>query len=373
MAERKLVTIDVRPGAVMESQSGLHALHPRIFGAFEEAEGRPCIGAIVMHPASNFMGHYLISPLARRGVSCMGLNSRYAGNDAVLIMERVTQDLGAGVRYLRDIGYEKVVLIGNSGGAALASFYQAQAEHLTALTTPAGDPTGLSPGDLPPVDGVVLSAAHAGRSRLLKEWLDPSVVDESDGLGADPDLDMYNPKNGPPYSEAFLAGYMEAQRRRKQRIDGWVGRRLRQLRSDGGPRRDEAFVIHRTYADPRFLDLSIDPNDREPGGIWAGGDARAVNYAANSLGRYTSLTAYMSQWSEASQADGPDNIARTSVPVLFLEHTGDGSSFPSTTKLWTDAAKGRLTQCELKGGNHYLHGQPELVELAAERIADWAH
>ena len=91
------------------------------------------------------MGHYLIGPLAERGICCMGLNSRYMGNDTVLLMERAIQDLGAGVQFLRAAGYEKVVLIGNSGGAALASFYQAQAEKLTAHHFPDGDPTHLHP------------------------------------------------------------------------------------------------------------------------------------------------------------------------------------------------------------------------------------
>ncbi len=139
-----------------------------------------------MHPTSNFMGHYLIGPLAERGICCMGLNSRYVGNDTVLLMERAIQDLGAGVQYLRAAGYEKVVLVGNSGGAALASFYQAQAEKLTATHLPDGDPTHLHPGDLPPVDGIALCAAHLGRSRLMRDWIDPSVTDEHDPLSVEP-------------------------------------------------------------------------------------------------------------------------------------------------------------------------------------------
>ena len=91
-----LVGIDVKPGARLESQSGLQMLRPRIWGALQEPAGRRRVAAIVMHPASNFMGHYLIGPLAQRGVACMGLNSRYAGNDTLLLMERVLQDLGAG-------------------------------------------------------------------------------------------------------------------------------------------------------------------------------------------------------------------------------------------------------------------------------------
>lgn len=94
MTELKLAVIDVKPGAAMESQSGLQLLRPRIYGAWMEPPGPKRVAAIVMHPASNFMGHYLIAPLAARGVACMGLNSRYAGNDTLLLMERVIQTWG---------------------------------------------------------------------------------------------------------------------------------------------------------------------------------------------------------------------------------------------------------------------------------------
>lgn len=122
MPDLQLAVIDVRPGAAMESQSGLQLLRPRIYGAWMRPAGPRRAAAIVMHPTSNFMGHYLIEPLARRGVACMGLNSRYAGNDTLLLMERAIQDLGAGVQYLRAQGYDKVVLVGNSGGASLSCF-----------------------------------------------------------------------------------------------------------------------------------------------------------------------------------------------------------------------------------------------------------
>ncbi len=366
---RELVAIDVRPGAAMESQSGLAMLHPRVWGAIERAGSRR-VAAIVMHPASNFMGHYLISPLRERGVTCMGLNSRYVNNDSQLIMERVIQDLGAGVKWLRQEGFERIALIGNSGGAALASFYQAQAERLTATHTPAGDPIDLTPDDLPPVDGIALAAAHSGRSRLIAEWLDPSVIDEADSLSADPAIDMFNPENGPPFKAAWLATYRVAQFARRARLDAWALARLRQLRAIRNGPRDQAFIIYRTCADPRTLDLSIDANDRPPGTIW--GDARMVNYAANSVGRYTTLTAYLSQWSAMSQADGPDNLARTKVPVLLLEYTADASVLPSTNALWTAAAKGRIERHAVKGGNHYLAGQPSLVVEVTDRIAAWA-
>jgi pimeloyl-ACP methyl ester carboxylesterase len=368
----QLVAIDVKPGAAMESQSGLQLLRPRIYGALmAPADGNQRVATIVMHPTSNFMGHYLIAPLAARGIACMGLNSRYAGNDTVLLMERAIQDLGAGVKYLRAAGYEKVLLIGNSGGAALASFYQAQAERLTAHHFPDGDPTHLHANDLPPVDGIALCAAHLGRSRLLRDWIDPAVTDEQDLLSCDSALDMYAARHAVPYDREFLQRFRAAQGERIARIERWVTERLALLRTTPGAPRDQAFVVYRTHADPRCLDLTLDANDRAIGSVW--GDARQVNYACNAMGRTTSLTAFLSQWSSRSQADGPTNLARTTVPTLLLTYTADQSTFPSTRDAWMQAGATRIRNVDIVGGNHYLAGQPELVTQAADHLAEWAH
>lgn len=370
MNSAELISIDVRPGAAMESQSGLQAMRPRIWGAFMRV-ARAKVAAIVMHPTSNFMGHYLLGPLAERGVAILGLNSRYLGNDCVLILERVIQDLGAGVNWLRKEGYDRILLIGNSGGGALVSLYQAQAERLTITDTPAGDPIDLKPSDLPRADAIVLSAAHLGRSRLMETWIDPSQIGEHDPLISNPDLDMFNPENGPPFSREFMTVYRWAQRARNARIETWARTKLRQLRSRPDGLQDMAFVIHRTLADPRCLDPSLDSNDRLPNStIW--GPPKLQNYAANSMGRYTSLTGYLSQWSAASRGDGPANLARTSTPVLLLEHSADASVFPSDLDEWAKAAAGRVDRHMLKGGNHYLAGQPHLVVEAADKITAFA-
>jgi len=371
MPELQLAVIDVKPGASLESQSGLQMLRPRIFGAFMAPSGPKKVAAIVMHPTSNFMGHYLIGPLAERGVCCMGLNSRYMGNDTLLLMERAIQDLGAGVKHLRAMGYEKVLLIGNSGGAALSSFYQAQAERLTATHFPDGDPTHLHADDLPPVDGIALCAAHLGRSRLLRDWIDPSVTDEHDVLSVDPELDMYDARHRVPYSAEFLARFQGAQKARLDRIEQWALGRLEQLRTTPGAPRDQAFIVYRTHADPRCVDLTLDPNDRAPGSVW--GDGRQVNYSANAMGRTTSLTAFLSQWSSRSQADGPTNLARTGCPKLLLTYTADQSTFPSTRDAWLQAGGSTIRNVDIVGGNHYLAGQQHLVPKAADAIAEFAH
>ena len=379
MSELQLAVIDVQSGAALESQSGLQLLRPRIYGAYAAPAGPKKIAAIVMHPASNFMGHYLLQPLAARGICCLGLNSRYAGNDTLLLMERVIQDLGAGVQWLRARGYGKVVLIGNSGGAALASFYQAQAEHLTIETLVDGAPAGLSAADLPPVDGLALCAAHEGRSALMRNWIDPSVIDEHDPLAADLALDLYGTTNAPPYTAEFLARFKTAQHARLARIEDWVWARLRLLRDPRGQgglpgsARDQTFIIYRTHADPRCLDLSLDSNDRQPGSVWGNGfdGARAVNYAASQMGRITSLTAFLSQWSSHSRADGPANLARTRVPVLLCTYTADQSTFPSTRDAWMTAGGSRIRNVDIHGGNHYLAGQLALVAQVADEMASW--
>jgi pimeloyl-ACP methyl ester carboxylesterase len=380
LRERRLAAIDVQPGAAMESQSGLQMMRPRIYGAYEEGSrrGRRPIGAIVMHPTSNFLGHYLIGPLADRGITCLGLNSRFAGNDTVLVMERVLQDLGAGVKFVREaLGCERVVLVGNSGGAALAAYYQAEAEQLSAETLACGDRSGLVAGDLPAVDGLALCAAHEGRAHLLLRWIDPAVVDEHDVLSVDRSLDMYDPVHwvdgaaaAPRYASEFLDRFRAAQRARRDRIEQRVRARLAELRATPGAPRDETFVVHRTHADPRCLDLTLDANDRRPGSVW--GDARAVNYSANAMGRTTSLTAFLSQWSSASRAGGPENLARASVPALLLTYTADQSTFPSTRDAWLAAAPGRIRNVDIAGGDHYLAGRADLQSRVADEIAAFA-
>jgi pimeloyl-ACP methyl ester carboxylesterase len=360
------VAIDVRPGAAHESRSGLQMIAPRIWGILHRAAGSK-VAAVVIHPTSNFMGHYLLKPLADRGIAALGLNTRYVGNDESLIFERAIQDLGAGVKWLRSEGFERVLLIGNSGGGAFVSFYQAQAEALDVDQTPAGDPITVVPDDLPRAQAIVLTAAHLGRSRLMQSWIDPAVVDERDLFATDPALDMFNPENGPPYSGAFMSLYRAAQLARLDRLEAWTRARLRQIRSLARGAQDMAFVVHRTLADPRCVDPTIDANDRPPNmTVW--GPPREQNYAANSMGRFTTLTAFLSQWARCSRADGPVNLARATVPVLLIEHTADASTFPSDNEAWAQAAGARVVRRQLRGGTHYLTGQPELIAQMVDEI-----
>ena len=353
----------------MESQSGIQMRAPKIFGRLENSDCDENVAFIVIHPTSNFMAHYLFEPFKKRGRALLGLNTRFVANDSMLSMERAIQDLGAGVRHLREVGYSKIILIGNSGGGALVSMYQAQAEKLTIETTPDGLPFDLKPQDLPPVNGIALLCAHPGRAHTLTDWIDPSITSESEFLSVNAELDMFNLENGPPYKKQWLQNYRAAQLNRNENLTDWVLDRLSALQ--GGPASDQAFVIHRTMADPRFLDLNLDPNDREVGTIW--GDPKTINYAANNLGRFTTLRSFLSQWSmRLSRADGPKCLKNTSVPVLNVDYRKDKCVFPSQIKMWSEAAKGRCTDYNLENVGHYPHEQPQKIEEVSDLLVEWS-
>lgn len=369
MIDRRHVALPIRIGALFETQSGLQLNAPRIYGMLAAPSGART-AAILVHPSSNMMSHYLIDPLNTRGLAVLALNTRYAGGDQALIMENAIQDIGAGVRYLREQGFERVILLGNSGGASLTAFYQAQAEHITVTHTPAGDPVELVADEMPPADGIVLLAGHPGRSALMTTYIDAAVIDERDPDRSDTALDIYAPANPPPFPREFVARVRTAQRARSERITAWALDRLVTLRARPGGARDEAFVVHRTYADLRFVDQALDANDREPGGN-RGDTPQQANLSANNLARFTTLTSWLSQWSLFSQADGPDNLARTTVPVLQLEYTADAGIFPSDVARWSAAGGNRLENHRIVGASHYLYRLPDQLAEVADLTSAW--
>src|SRR6266436_3201339 len=251
-----LVMLDVAPGAALESLSGIQSHNPRIYGRIEYAGQSQDVAYLVIHPTNNFMGHYLMEPVRDRGRTILALNTRYLGNDTMLLMERAIQDLGAGVSFLRRRGFKRIVLIGNSGGASLVALYQQQAERLSISHTPDGRPIDLKVEDLPPADAVVLLAGHCGRPFALTDSLDPSVTGEHDSASTDPALDMFNPENGPPYAQSWLRRYREAQLARNERLTDKALKSIADAASDALGAASQAFVVRRTNADPRTLDLS---------------------------------------------------------------------------------------------------------------------
>jgi hypothetical protein len=95
--------------------------------------GRPSSTLYVfMHPTSTLQLLPMPTALANAGLHALCAASRYPKNDSALIMEKVAIDLGAWLSYARtELGYEKVILVGWSGGGSVSLFYQAQSENPT--------------------------------------------------------------------------------------------------------------------------------------------------------------------------------------------------------------------------------------------------
>lgn len=331
---------------------------------------------VFMHPIGG--GAYLpmTNALARAGHHVIYCNSRYRGVDSALIMEKVVQDLGACVKDARErLGYEKVILAGWSGGGALSLYYQQQAQHATVTETPAGEPPDLTALDLPAADGMMLLAAHVSRHGTLTEWMDPSIVDESDPHRRDPELDLYNPSNPhqPPYSAEFLERYRAAQIARNRRITAWVKEQLADLRGHGEPLMERGFIVHGTMADPRWLDLTVDPSDRALGCYL--GDPRIVNMGPVGLARFTTLRSWLSQWSfDDALGDGPRCAADLEVPTLVIGNSADNACTPSHThRLFDAVGHPDKTLHTIVGATHYYSGReqgPKLKE-AVGVITEW--
>ncbi|HEX2197685.1 MAG TPA: alpha/beta hydrolase [Burkholderiales bacterium] len=329
--------------------------------------------AVFMHPSSTLQLLPMPQALARAGVHVLCAGSRFARNDSALIMEKVVLDLGAYVRHAREQwGYEKVVLCGWSGGGSLALFYQAQAEKPTVTRTPAND--AISFEELVPADALIFQAAHLSRARMLSEWLDPSVLDEQDPDRRDLELDIYDQRcpNQPPYPEDFIRRFRAAQLARMRRRTAWVKETLEKLRKQGGDELERGFVTYRTMADPRFLDPAIDPNDRKPGWCYLG-KPQTANTGPVGLARFSTLRAWLSQWSlDDSNADGPACAASLSAPLLAVENSADDAVPQPHVRMIHDAAASRdKTFRVVKGATHYYQGQPELLEQAVELCAGW--
>src|SRR5258708_39539693 len=91
---------------------------------YTPATGKPRTVVIMAHPRADFSTHYSIPFWIDAGFAAFGFNTRYLNNDAMMIHENLILDLAAGIRFLRDEeGFEKIVMLGNSGGGSLFAEY----------------------------------------------------------------------------------------------------------------------------------------------------------------------------------------------------------------------------------------------------------
>lgn len=354
--------------------------------------------AFLMHPRQDLSHHVLVPELLHRGYAVWTQGSRVVGNDLTLLHEQALLDMAAGHLFLRGRGFEHVVALGHSGGAALAAFYLQQAgkrpgERLAA--TPAGKPVPLDEAELPFADGLMLMAPHPGQGRLLERMIDPSVLDEGDPMSVDPALDPYDPVNGfalPPepssYPSDFVERYRKAQRKRIARIDEYAwdraraAARARNRFADSKDPRDRraalasgVITVYRTDADLRSVDLSIDRNDRPYGSLF-GKRPDLTNYGVIGFGRLTTPDAWLSTWSaSASRADLAACAPDVDLPVLLVELTGDQACFPADAQRFASLFPHEDVTHVRVAGRHFgaplREGMTSGATLAGNEIAHW--
>jgi pimeloyl-ACP methyl ester carboxylesterase len=330
---------------------------------------------VFSHPIGGGAFLPMVNELARAGHHVLFVNTRYRGNDTALIMEKCLLDLHAGIADARKrFGYRRVLLGGWSGGGSLSLFYQEQAEHPSITHTPAGDPVDIAGAGLVPADGIMLLAAHVSRAVILTEWLDPAVIDPIDVDKRDPAFDLYDPNgpNRPPYSADFVARFRAAQIARSRQITAWVKDTLPKRIAKDGPGAELAFTVQGTMADPRWLDPTLEPNERAPGTCYLG-DPRVVNFGPVGLARFSTLRSWLSQWSfDESRANGMANGKHVSCPVLVVGNGADNACPPShTQRLYDSIAHSDKELHIIRGAGHYYAGQAEKAREAVALCTRW--
>jgi hypothetical protein len=130
-------------------------------------------------------------------------------------------------------------------------------------------------------------------------------------------------------------------------------------------------TVYRTDADPRAVDRSLDPSERDYGSIW-GRRPDLINYGPVGFGRVVSPEAWLSTWSGlSSQAEIAITGSRMTLPALQVVYAADNCIYPSDDELIASSlATGRLERVTVPG-DHY--GFPVDVgrEPATGIVADW--
>ena len=250
--------------------------------------GTPWKTAVVLvAPARRLLGALRVSAARRRGLRRARLRHPLPQQRHRLPARgAASSTCKAAVDEMRRRGAEAVVLLGNSGGGSLMALAQREAA--------CGD-------------GFIAIAAHPGEGVFMMQVIDPSVADESDPFSVVPELDMYDPGNGwRPWPEpcrydragsrpiamrsarASRASTRSRARRSPRAASGRAAKAIDKRSEPHGVaqlaaarRRTTYLVIHRTLADPAYLDLTIDPDDRPMGSLFAFPDPFDANYGGS--------------------------------------------------------------------------------------------
>jgi len=238
---------------------------------------RSHIAVLVTHPEHvNTFNYFTAFALAKYGYRAMTVN--YDGPETSYY--EFIQPLAAAIKALRAVpGVEKVVLTGHSTGGPELTSYEDVAENGPAACqgmerVDKCDGKGLD--NLPKADGLMLIDANSGapeRTMGLNPAVDPHFP-----RVANPDLDMFSPKNGfnpasrsATYSKEFLDRFFSAQGAKANLVIDQAQYRLSLIEKGAGDYKDdEPFLVagasvqvngaRAELADLRLLSRSHEPH-----------------------------------------------------------------------------------------------------------------
>jgi hypothetical protein len=205
------------------------------------------IGVFVMHSGGNYMTHSSCTELSKRGYTVLcGAAPNAELLDGKLLQAR------SGIAYLRQYpGIRKVVLFGHSGGATLMTAYQVVAENGPGVCQ--GPEKIVKCADnlagMPAADGMVLADSNWGNAEMALFSVDPAVISNDSGMTVNPDLDLWNPKNGfkpegSNYSQEFIRKFQSAVGKKENELIRMALDRLAAIEAGKGRfTDDEPFVV----------------------------------------------------------------------------------------------------------------------------------
>ena len=313
---------------------------------------------LFLHPAAIMNMLPFPAALARSGINVVTCHTRYANFDYSLILEECLSDVGCVVDYCRNtLDFEKVVLVGWSGGGSLMAYYQSMAETEQKYTK---------------ADAYISIAAHAGRARILTECLDPSIYLFRRGSEIDQkhasSLSKYNlyskqNMNTVPSWTEIEPEFRQAQIDRNNRISQYA------IDHPG-----QSFVVDGTMMDPRWLyPKTVDPNDRTKPFDCYLGDPRIANDSTTGLARFTCSESWLSQWSwKYSKGDGVFHSSRITIPSLFIENGADnGCPWKHIQDMFQTCASQDKEYVKIEKATHYYTNQKDKLEKAASIVVNW--
>ncbi|MBE6017097.1 MAG: alpha/beta hydrolase [Lachnospiraceae bacterium] len=371
--------------------------------------GKADIAVLVMHSDEDYLSFSAGEELAERGftVMCANCSSKTSGLD-----QRI-RDMRTCFNYLKD-NYDprRIILLGHSGGATLASAYQSIAEKGPSIYQNENMIWKCSDDltDLTPADGLMLLDSNWGNGAMCLFSLDPAVADESDSHVRAKEFDLYDPDNGftpggTTYPESFVKTFFRGQHERSTRLTEYALSRVAAIDAGKGSfDDDEPFVIagfeqaffnNKLYAqDIRFMSVTKEPhlllhkdgaesvelvrslrgpeNDTCYTTYYA--DAAQVTTVKNYLSLFAVRTTeeygfdesnvYGIDW-DASYNCTTGNIKHVSCPTLVMGMTG-GWEFAASETIYNNSESTDKTLAYVEGADHFFRPCKHLEKVPGQ-------